>query len=364
MPNQILLDNWTLQEISQLNQLGLSTTEADKIVINKEKDSHIFEEIPHGFVQIQALFTFLQNIILRDTIILDDGFTYVWEHDSFLQKIESEGLLKTHPFQEEKYSDVRKAVVDELCVTSSIRSIQELNEKEWELYGRSYNNYMSALIWGGAGMLARAQIYDIFYQGHPLREYAFTQSRITNRDAFSETMSFISTQKTKLLYFDDENTNAIQVRFSLPPFISTVIEESNDFHELFITALQMRENYKDLREWIKKFQLALDSENSDSIVKHMNTLKSVQEFIEKKYSPDKFGKLELSFDVLNLSPSISITAPINAVKNKLGVRSTINKLILNKPGRSSVKKLLKMLDEENSKLGTRVYTEIITRYSS
>lgn len=364
MPNQILLDNWTLQEISHLNQLGLSTQSSDKIVIDKMADTHHFEKLTHGFVQLYSLFSFLQNIVLRETIITDAKFAYVWKDCKSLLQLESYGLIKIHAFQEEKFLEVRKAIVEQLCITSSIRKIQRLNEEEWETNEALIDKFMSAIIWGGAGMLARGHVYETFYLPHPLRGYAFQQSPIAKRDAFTETLSFISSNQTKLLYFDCSTSSAIKARFSLPPLISQIIEESNNFDDLFSVALQLRERYSDLRLWLKTFQESLDTENSKGISKHIKTLQSVQKYIEDKYSPDKYGKLDLSFDFLSLSPSISVGAPINKLINRVGIRSTINDLILTNTGYSSIKKLLKLLDEEHSELGKKVYDEVIQNFSS
>ncbi|PKD43713.1 hypothetical protein [Rhodohalobacter barkolensis] len=364
MPNQILLDNWTLQEISYLGKSGLSNDQTDKLVVDQENDSHSFEKISSGLIQLQALFSFLQNLVLRETIITDSRFVQVWDDSNSLKRIQSDGLIKVHDFQEEKFIEVRKAIVDQLCITSSIQEIQQQNEQGWKKNRKVVDPFLSQLIWGGAGMLARGHVYETFYLPHPLRGHAFKQYLIAKRDAYTETLSFISTNQTKLLYFDNEGSESIQVKFSLPPLISVIIEESNSFEDLFIVALQLREEYGDLRSWLKKFQEAIDHEDTKEISTHTKTLKSIQKYIEAKYSPDKFGSLDLSFDVLNFSPGISIPLPINKIRNKIGVRSTINDLILTKTGYSSIKKLFKLLGEENSKLGKVVYDELVRNYSS
>ena len=328
MPNQILLDNWTLQEISYLGKSGLSNDQTDKLVVDQENDSHSFEKISSGLMQLQALFSFLQNLVLREIIITDSRFIHVWDENSSLKRIQSDGLIKVHDFQEEKLVEVRKAIVDQLCVTSSIRKIQQQNEQEWKENKRNVDQFMSQLIWGGAGMLARGHVYETFYLPHPLRGHAFKQSPIVKRDAYTETLSFISTHQTKLLYYDNEGSEAIQAKFSLPPLISVIIEESNSFEDLFTVALQLREEYEDLRSWLKKFQEAIDHDDTKEISKHTKTLKSIQKHIEAKYSPDKFGTLDLSFDVLNFSPGISVPLPINKIRNNYIYRSIFITFIL------------------------------------
>lgn len=364
MPNQILLDNWTLQEITHLSNSGLPIMDTGKLIVDHKNDTHSFKKITLGSIQIEALFGFLQNLVLRDTIVTDNRFTHVWNGNDLLHKLKTDDILKIHAFKEEKFMEVRKAIVMQLCATSTIREIQRLNEIEWEENQRSYDSFMSQIIWGGAGMLARGHVYETFYSPHPLRGYAFKQSPIAKRDAFTETLSFISTNQTKLLYFDYGSSEAIQAKFLLPPLIPTIVEESNDFDDLFRVALQLRDQFQDLRAWLKQFQEAIDNEDTKEVSKHIKVLESIQKNIENKYNPDKFGSLDLGFDFFSLSPSISIPLPVNRFRNSIGIRSTINELILTKAGYSSIKKLLKLLGEENSKLGKQVYDEVVINYST
>jgi len=106
MPNQILLDNWTLQEISYLGKSGLSNDQTDKLVVDQENDSHFFEKISSGLIQLQALFSFLQNLVLRETIITDSRFVQVWDDSNSLKRIQFDGLIKVHDFQEENLKDM------------------------------------------------------------------------------------------------------------------------------------------------------------------------------------------------------------------------------------------------------------------
>src|SRR5690554_1996475 len=99
MPNQILLDNWTLQEISYLGQSGLSRDHTGKLMVDQKNDSHSFEKISSGLIQLQALFSFLQNLVLRESIITDSRFIHVWDESSSLKRVQSEGLIKVHDFQ-------------------------------------------------------------------------------------------------------------------------------------------------------------------------------------------------------------------------------------------------------------------------
>lgn len=64
MPNQLIFDNWTLQDVKDLYLSGLSDDSTSEIIIDEDNDSHSFQDIPKGFRQIEVLFSFLQKIFL------------------------------------------------------------------------------------------------------------------------------------------------------------------------------------------------------------------------------------------------------------------------------------------------------------
>lgn len=363
MPNQLIFDNWTLQDVKDIYLSGLSNDNASKIIIDKKKDSHSFQKIPKGFIQIEALFNLLQNIILRDTIIVDDRFTSTWDNNQRLRGLEQKGLIKSHNFKKNKIHDVRRLLVTQACVTTSISQVQKKNEEQFKEDGTPYDPLMSQIIWGGAGMLARSYVYETFYIPHPLRRYAFQQTPILSRDAATRTLNVIQSTRTQLFQFQNSLTTGVHANFSLPPFIVKVINESNDIDDLIKVSLQIRDEYKEFRDWINKFQRAIEKDDSKQILKYSKILKSVQQNIESKYNPNENGSLSLDFDLFTFKPSVSISISTEWFKNRFGIRSTLNDLILTESGFNSLKKLLSLLGEKNTTLSKKVLDEIVKNYS-
>lgn len=364
MLNRIILDNWTLQEIQELYSNGLSNDSASKLLVDKENDVHSYQDISKGFVQIEALFNFLQSLVLRDEIVVDSRFTSAWDQSLHLKELENESLIKSHNFKKGKIFEIRKTIVDKACVTNSIKKIQRQNEKQYKQDQTTVDQLMSQVIWGGAGMFARSQVYETFYLPHPLRKYAFQQTPVLGKgDATSQTMSLINSSRTKVFQYQNDFSSGQYVSFSLPPIIVNILEESNDIDDLFEVALQVRDEYQKLRSWIKEFQVAIESDDPKQISKYSDILQSVDKHIKTKYSQDKYGSLSLDLDLWTLTPSISKDISINSVLNKFGIRSTLNDLILTKIGRKSLEKLFILLGERNSVLSERINELFIENYS-
>jgi hypothetical protein len=362
MPNQIILDNWTLQEVKDLYLSGLSNENASKILIDRKNDSHSYQDLSNGFIQVEALFNFLQNLILRDTIIVDEQFTSAWDQNQSLKKLEQAKILKSHDFKKPKIFEVRKAIVDQACVTSSITEVQQKNEKQYQENGTTHDPLMSQIIWGGAGMFARSQVYETFYMPHPLRRYAFQQTPILARDAVDQTLSLIQSSRTRLFHYQNNLNTGQHATFSLPALMVKIIQESNNFNDLLEVSLQLREEYEDLRSWLKQFQIAIESDDPKKISKYSKTLKSVQKNIESKYSPNKYGDLSLELDLFTLSLSVGFPISINGMRNKFGIRSTLNNLILTKAGTKSLGKFFQLFGENNSSLSQKINTELFMNH--
>ena len=79
METKLLIDNWMLQDVKQALENGLSEDVSGEISIDTLNDTHDFNSVPHAAFQIDALLSLLTNIVLRDQLIVDDKFTYVWE---------------------------------------------------------------------------------------------------------------------------------------------------------------------------------------------------------------------------------------------------------------------------------------------
>jgi hypothetical protein len=375
MAGQLIIDNWTLQDVNQAFQQGLSAEEMGEIVIEIKKDSHDFRFMPKAVFQIDALLTLLVNIVLRDCLIVDDRFTYSWDKgNKSLQELKDRKILIPFDFlsSEEIIAGPRKVVVEELCVTRTIREIQRANEISWEMRGKSADAHMSQLVWGCAGYLARSHVYEAPYLGCPYRQALIRQTRFVGYrpDAVNEMEHIVSTKRANLFQSSFKDMSAKYATFNLPPIAVEIIEESKDPNQLITVAIQLRDKYEKLREWLKTYQDALDTEDPRSMIEHRNTLESAASNIESKYFNTSKGSTKISVGTswflipkIDISKTIDIGAVVDKLTSKFDVRAMLNDLILKPGGGESLKKLLALFGEKNSQLSTKIYQHQIARYS-
>lgn len=368
MEDQLIIDNWMLQDINQAFEQGLSVEEGGEIVVDIKKDSHHFHYMPVAVLQIDALLMLLVNIVLRNGLIVDDRFTYVWDKGSeSLQKLKGTNIINPFDFSssEESIAEVRKAIVDELCVTRSIRTVQKANEILWERRGESFDDHMSQLVWGGAGYLARSHVYQTPYLGCPYRQALIRQTKFVGwrRDALRDMEHIINTKRANLFQDISGDRSARYATFNLPPVATEVINESNDTSQLIPVAMQLRDKYKKLRAWLKEYQNALDSDDPKSILKHRKMLESVARDIESEYSKAKEGSTHVSIGTTWLSLTIPVTTIVDKLRGKFGVRAMLNDLVFASRGEKSLDKLLALFGEKNTKLSRDTYQHLIARYS-
>ena len=69
MPNLLMIDNWSLEEVCGLLLGGVSTRSIKEIAFDKRKQRHRFRNIPESIIQFDALLQLLSDIVLRDELI-------------------------------------------------------------------------------------------------------------------------------------------------------------------------------------------------------------------------------------------------------------------------------------------------------
>lgn len=352
MSSQLIIDNWLLQDIGSCLSDGLSHDYDDQIVIDKQSDSHTITQIPESCIQIEALFSFLIDIVFRDTLIVDSDFTETWsEHDNHFLNLVNSGLLRTIKFRdhEKKLTEPRSLIVEKLCVTSSLLELQKLNEESWEQNKKPHNEYFSAVIWGCAGMLSRSHVFEAPYSGHPLRKRVIEQSiwKSDIDDATSKVLQWIDSERMNFYEFASENYNSKQALICLPPVIIEIIEESSDVYDLIPTAFDLRDKYRQVRNWLKEVQDAIDNEDPKKILKFKKILNSVSKDINNLVNAEKFGNITIGTGGISIDLGVNL---INKIRNKFGIRHQLNQHIFTSSGRNSLKKLFRMFDENNSRL--------------
>ncbi len=358
MGKPLIIDNWLLQDIGHSLTNGLERDYASEVVINPVENSHSIVEIPMAGVQIESLLSLLADIVFRDSLALDSAFTDTWADYAmhFLPLLDS-GIVRTVPFKmrEDDLNVARRYVLSKLCVTSTLREEQRRNEESWAERRVAVDPYLSTVVWGTAGMLARSHIYEAPYSGHPLRNRVIAQTILAapSRDMVAETLEWVAEEKLRLFETKGKDGSQRIATLVLPLVAIEIIEESNHIHQLIPLAYQFRDKYAKMREWMKSVQIAMDNEDPKGIANYKKTLSAVSKDLDHAMKNEKTGKVSLKIGVG--WPSISIPlVTLGDVYKRFGVRAMLNNQIFSRQGEKSLKKLLRLFGEEKSSLGMEV----------
>lgn len=358
MGNTLIIDNWLLQDIGSCLSKGLSRESASEIEIKRADDSHLIRDVPEAGIQIEALLGFLVDIVLRDSIVVDSAFTNTWEdYKEYYTTLLGQAFIRHLPLgtYDERLRESRQYVLEQLCVTSTLREIQRLNEQSWVDRKEAVDPYMSAVLWGTAGMLSRSHVFEAPYSGHPLRKRVIDQTVLASplRDAVVEIQEWMKDERLRL--YETNLAKGLQrtAVLVLPPIAVEIIEGSVDIDGLVTTAYQLRDKYAAMREWMNSIQTAIECENAKEIVKYKKTLDAVSKDLNRAMGKNDSGKITLKIGMG--WPSISITVgTLDDVMKKFGLRAMLNNQIFTGQGEKSLKKLLRMFGEEKTRIGLSV----------
>jgi hypothetical protein len=286
MPTTVMIDNWTLQDIGRCLSTGLPNGEVSELVVHPNNRKHSFRQVNASGVNIEMLVGFLGDIVLRDSILVDQKFSGIWaNYQRFFSSVEKDALMRPVDFlvRAEELRGPTKAVVDSLCVTSSLKRMQKENEESFKTFGSTKHPYESQVIWGTAGMLSRSHVFEVPYYGHPMRRRVMEQvfSPTWKSDATREVMNWIASERLRL--YEGERTGGT-VRWAslyLPLVVIEVVNNSSDIDQLIPTAVQLRDKYRELREWLRAVQAAMDTEDVKEILRFKKTLATVSKDIAR-----------------------------------------------------------------------------------
>lgn len=357
MSQNIIADNWSLQELSELFSRGFSREEAPRIVPEIHKDRFRYDPVAGAIVQTEALFDFLTDLVLRNQIIVDEAFTEAWFSDaSTLSHLINQGIVRTYAFlrNEEVLDSLRAEFVDKLCVTSDLREAQLENEKTWRANREIEHPALSTILWGGAGMLARGCLAEFSYTPHPLRRRLLQDTGlISSADATGSTVRFIQEKRAMLARGGGQDEGIFRLDLHLNPIPLIILMEAKTPQDILPVALQVRDEYAKLRGWLGEFQNVYDHETLGNFNKWNNILRSISDHVDHTMGVDKADGTSFSASMSFLSLSTSYPL-INKIMNSFGVRATINKLIFGPRGKKEMDHFLDLFGERRSKLGLRL----------
>lgn len=357
MSSGVIVDNWSLQDISSLLHFGMDDDVTHLIEPNVEQGTHEYKEISAAIIQTEALFDFLTDLILRDQLLVEEQHVDAWKKEgSPLEVADQAGVIRSYPFRGNfKLDGPRNELVERLCVTESLRSEHEKNMEGWRLYRKTPNQYLSQILWGGAGMLARSFVTEQAYTPHPVRRMFFQKSGVVLRseDSLVRLKSKIKEKRAAVYKAMNGGDEFYSLYVNMAPLPIQVIQESSTYASLITTALQLRDEYQELRNWLGCYQAAINNDDFSEVAKYQGILQSISKYVDSKIGIVNANAPTFTAGIGVLKMAIK-GDPVNAIKNQFGVRSMVNKLILSKSGSADLKKYLGFFDQKKSAVGLKV----------
>jgi hypothetical protein len=79
MSTNMMIDNWTLQDVGRLLSQGIGRDIVGEISIAADRSRHSFNPVPQGVLEIDALLTLITNAVCFDSLDVDAGFAHSWK---------------------------------------------------------------------------------------------------------------------------------------------------------------------------------------------------------------------------------------------------------------------------------------------
>ncbi len=273
--NAVILDNWAFQTIGELFVHGYDRRKAQSLLVRGNQ--HMYEQVESGELQLAALVDLLTNVILRDALSLDAGFVHAWApFRELFQPLDDARLFKLTkpPIKGSAIADGTAFIVKQLCVTSSLKRIQSVNERHYEEQQKSKYLYQSQLVWGTAGMLSRSNVFDAPYVGHPLRQRFLASTGVftAQQDVVQEVVELVNDKRSSIYTGKTPALDLTYAKIEIPAVAVEVIMKANTASELMSIAVAERDRHKKLRAWLTTFRSALNEGDTVSVAKHRRQL--------------------------------------------------------------------------------------------
>ena len=344
-----IVDNWTLQNVGELISEGFSPDDVGTIEVGD--NAYDYAAVPACVIQTEALFDILTEIVLRDTLVVDGEYTYAWESaESPIMLLDQKGLLRRKRFRdfEDDFDDLRTYLANKMCVTESLRDAHAENVESWIEFGKAKDGYLSQLLWGGAGMVARSSTFGFPYSPHPLRRRLFSETRLflDGRSPHEKVQSCIDENRLRLFKASTSDNQSYTLRVLLPPIPAQVINESNGPSELVRTAVQLRREYAPLRHWLTEAEDAVGKDDMQRTRKLYRVLTELTRKVDRELGTSvSDSSLSAGLGVISLSKDTYLgDLSIRATK----VYSILNRLVLGASGESALKRLCRMFDTDGT----------------
>lgn len=366
MSLDLITDNWIFTQVGHSFANGLVDVQSKAFKVDLKRGKHAQVSVPLAGVQIETLLALLVDIVLRDRLIVDAQYTHHWEeHAHFFKVLRQKELLVYQKFVGlgQDFAEHKTWITQELCATPSLTKLNEENELHILEFDKPKDAYFDTGVSGTAAMLGRSLIAGTHYHPHPLRQRILEQTLFApeRRDVLKELNAHIDSERLRLFAGRAPNGTWTQAQLVLPPVAVDVIEASNSISDLVSTAIQLRDRYKPVREWLLEIQSGVDDGDPKSEAKFKRTLNAISKDLSHEIEHNDGG--DISLDIGLGVPSLSIPIAAGKVGKRFGIRATLNKQVYSTRGEKSLLKLLKMFQSPNSKLGREVRTYLQQRFT-
>jgi len=366
MSQSVISDNWSLQNISELLTHGLDYDDTFYIAIDHKQGSYTYKKISTAIVTIEALFDFITDIILRNQILVEEKYVGAWkQYGGDLVRAAETGVIRAYPFlvNEEKLTAPRNEFVKRLCITPDLIRDHEENRISWDKDKNTPHNYLSQTLWGGAGMLARGFVYERGYTPHPVRRRLFINAGVamSRDDSVLQLNNVINEKRASITSAHNRYHDELySLTINIAPLPIRVIQESNSPSDLIPVALQFRDEYQELRDWLGSYQQALSDGNYKDISAFQKLLRSISLYIDARMGNIAPNAPTFSAGIGVLKVALK-GQPINAIKNQFGVRAMVNNLIISRTGNADLKKFLSFFGHKDTTVGMKVLEHFAKR---
>ena len=348
----LVIDNLILQQVGETLSVGLTDDCRVEIAASDEKGYEALA-VPSPGIQVEELLQLLNAIILSDQLVIDASATGSWvDVGHFFAPLSTAQILAAKPFSEvrSEWLPFRKYAEEALSFSPQLNADFTEFRANWK---PGINDpVFSTLMWGTASTIAKSQYLKTPYLSHPTRSRLIDLSRLAPHRANAQEVvqRFVTTERVKLFDRVTAGQKTRAATLSLPPLGLEVIAECSDRTQLIPTAIQLREKYRHLREWIAEYQGALESSPAEA-AKKMATLEAAAADIERLFAGSWWSKLSVSFG-MSLSDLIP-ALPVGAVVQRVlpgSIRSAVTKLIQRPWDEATLEKLFTLLGTDSPKL--------------
>ena len=365
MGQRVIADNWSLQAVGELLTRGLD--QDDNPGIGPLTDPELPNiALPQAAIDLEALFDLLTDVLLRDQILVDDQFHDAWfGSDGPLGELAKRSIVRPHPFLEhpERLDAPRREFLRRLVINSTMAREQDSNEAAWAKSRTTPHPFTSQLVWGGAGMMARAWVYQAPYTPHPLRQRLFSRTGVVLQgpaNGLSEFKHAMAQHRAVLYQSAGGGDGQFGAQVLLPALPALVIQDASSLSDIFVVASQMREQLSDVRSWLSQFQEALgagDFKAIDTARRRLRTLsKDVERALGQKSAEG--ASLSIGWSWLRLNLKLDARTWVPSLDR---VQTQVAALTFAPSGAKELRKLLGFFGHDRSAIGLRTMEHFSAR---